>query len=139
MDGHSDCGETLMADTPRFAPHGIRVFVSDLLFASDPEMVTTVLAADASSAAVIHLLDQPDRDPPEHGTMKLVDSETGQVQELFIDDTIRRRYSQRLETHTREWEHACHRRGIHFAAVSAESILAGNFDVLIECGILNAN
>ena len=139
MNGQSDCGETLMADTPRFAPHGIRVFISDLLFASDPEMVTTVLAADASSAAVIHLLDQADRTPPEHGTVKLVDSETGQVQELFIDEPIRRRYTQRLETHTRQWEHACHRRGINFATVSAESILAGSFDALVECGILNTN
>lgn len=136
MDGRYDCGETLMADTPRFAPHGVRVFISDLFFGSDPEMVTTVLAADASSASVVHLLDEPDRNPPEKGTMKLIDSETGQIQELFIDETIRRRYSKRLETHTREWEHACHRRGIRFAEISAESIIAGNVDTLIESGVL---
>ncbi|MGD9127757.1 MAG: DUF58 domain-containing protein [Planctomycetia bacterium] len=136
LDGQNDCGETLMADTPRFAPHGVRVFVSDLLFGSDPEMVTTVLAADASAAAVIHLLDEPDRSPPQRGTMKLIDSETGQLQELFIDETIRQRYQRRLETHTREWEHACHRRGIRFAELTAESALDGNFDTLIESGVL---
>lgn len=136
IDGRSDCGETLMADTPRFAPHGVRVFISDLFFASDPEVVTTVLAADASAATVVHLLDEPDRSPPEHGTIKLIDSETGQVQELFIDETIRRRYTERLETHTREWEHACHRRGLRFVAIPAESILSGNFDMLVENGVL---
>ena len=74
-NGERDCGETLVAAPPRLQPRGIRAFISDLLFAADPEAVTAVLADQASAASVVQLLDAPDRLPPQRGTVRLVDSE----------------------------------------------------------------
>ncbi len=136
LDGREDAGEALIQAPPRLQPRGIRVFISDLLFAGDPEMVTAVLAEQASAAAVVQLLDEPDRQPPEYGTVRLVDSETGRTHELFVDATVRRRYCSRLENHTRQWEAACARRGLRFAPLDAESLDAGNVDSLLERGVL---
>ena len=136
FDGTHNSGNIFIQSPPRMQPRGIRVFISDLLFAADPEMVTAVLADQASAASVIQLLDEPDRTPPENGTVRLVDSETGQVHEIFVDATVRLRYSARLENHTRQWEAACARRGLRFASLTAEALESGNLDVLLEQGVL---
>ena len=136
LDGTRDCGETLIQAPPRLQPRGIRVFISDLLFGADPEAITAVLADQASAASVVQLLDEADRSPPERGTVRLVDSETGETYEIFIDATIRRRYQSRLENHRRQWEAACARRGLRFAVLDAERIRDGNVDTLLEQGVL---
>jgi uncharacterized protein (DUF58 family) len=138
IDGKGDSGEIFVSDAPRLQPRGIRVFISDLLFTADPEIVTTMLARQASGASIIQLMDEDDRTPPEHGTIKLIDSETNAQYEAYIDDASRRRYLKRLEEHLRQWEMACQRRGIAFAMPSAQDLLDGNLDDLVSRGVLRA-
>jgi uncharacterized protein (DUF58 family) len=136
LDGHLNSGEVFAATPPRFVHRGVRIFVSDLLFPTDPELVAAVLARDAAVSAVVQLLDSEDRDPPQNAMLRLVDSETGEIRELRIDGSVRRRYAKRLETHSNQWRAACQRRGILFASVAAEALLDGDVDSLIQGGVL---
>jgi len=138
FDSTRDSGEVFVTDAPRLQPRGIRVLISDLFFAADPELVTAVLARGASSAAIVQVLDQEDTSPPRHGTDRLIDSETGEPLEIFIDDVARRRYIERLEEHIRQWRCACERRNVTLVTVDAEEVLAGNVDGLLVRGILRA-
>ncbi len=136
FDGNDDSGKVFVTTPPRFHPRGLRIFVSDLLFPTDPQAVTAVLARQDATVAVVQLMDQADREPPEQGTLRLVDSETGEVHELYVDSNVRRRYQTRLEEHTQAWERACRRQGIRFARLAAEAVLEGDAEELIRRGVL---
>jgi len=138
FDGRGDSGDVFVSETPRMQPRGIRVMISDLMFAADPEVVTTVLSRGSSYASIVQILDHDDRTPPQHGTVKLIDSETLAAYEVYIDDFTRQRYIQRLEQHVRGWEVACERRGISFTTLAAEDVLDSNLDDLVSRRILRA-
>ena len=136
LNGRRDSGEVFAATPPRFVHRGVRIFVSDLLFPTDPEIVASILSREAAVSGVVQLLDSEDRDPPQNAMLRLVDSESGEIRELRVDGDVRRRYSRRLETHSNQWRAACRRRGILFASLTAESLLDGNVDPLIQGGVL---
>ena len=58
---------------------GIRVFISDLLWPGNPLQTVRRLRDGAAMLFVIQLLAREDATPPEHGSVRLVDSETDEV------------------------------------------------------------
>src|SRR5690242_5440891 len=94
---------------PKFRRLGVRVFVSDLLWPGDPFHLLRRLRDGAASLFVIQLLAREDATPPEHGNLRVVDSETGDESEIYIDSGIAKQYTdnlsrlqQRSEEHTSE-------------------------------------
>jgi len=115
--------DALQQQPPSWRPRGIRIFVSDLLFLADPEQVVAVLAANAAVAVVVQLLAASDANPPGEGNLRLIDSETNQRFELFLDSLARKRYLANLGRHQENYNAACRRHGATMTTLIDETFL----------------
>lgn len=115
--------DALLQQPPSWRPRGIRVFVSDLLFLADPEQVVAALASNAALTVVVQLLAKSDADPPEEGNLRLIDSETNQRFELFLDSLARKRYLANLGRHQENYNAACRRHGATMTTLIDETFL----------------
>jgi uncharacterized protein (DUF58 family) len=117
--------EAAMARTPPpFRPRGVRILVSDLLWAGDPAAFVKRFAAGAATTAVVQVLARADADPQLTGEVRLVDSETGLARDLTIDDAALARVRRRLTDLQTDWARATRRVGGVFCPVTAETFLA---------------
>lgn len=116
---------------------GVRVLISDLLCPDDPWPIVSRLAEGASSTHVVQLLARQDVDPSWTGDMRLVDSESGQLQELRLDATAMARYREQLDRLREQWRHACARAGTQMTELIAEEVV-GRWDLtrLVRAGVL---
>ncbi len=64
--------------SPKLRRLGIRVFISDLLWPGNPLQTIRRLREGAATLFVIQLFARDDATPPEHGSIRLVDSETNE-------------------------------------------------------------
>ncbi|MCL2349462.1 MAG: DUF58 domain-containing protein [Planctomycetaceae bacterium] len=115
--------EAILRQPPAWRPRGIRIFVSDLLFLADPEPMVAAITSDAAVAAVVQLLAQSDAKPPDEGNLRLIDSETNQRFELFLDSPARKRYLDNLARHQENYNAACRRHGAIMTTIIAEDFL----------------
>lgn len=107
---------------PKFRRLGVRVLVSDLLWPGDPLHLLRRLRDGAASLFVIQLLAREDATPPEHGNLRVVDSETGAESEIYIDSGIARQYADNLAQLQQSWNDACRQCGAHLTTVIAEDL-----------------
>jgi uncharacterized protein (DUF58 family) len=122
---------------PGWRPRGLRVLLSDLLWDVAPLAVLRSFADRAAVAVVVQVLAQADVDPPEGGTVRLVDSETEDVRDLFVDAVSARRYRESLRLHQQNWHQACRQTGAVFASVVAEDVVRGwKLDELVAADVL---
>ena len=98
----------------------MRILLSDLLFLGDPMQMLSGLTQNASSVIVIQLLSGGDVDPPDRGSYRLTDSETGELREVFIDAATQQRYYRTLADHQQNWNRAAQQVGATFTTVVAE-------------------
>lgn len=117
--------EAFHRQPPRWASKGIRVLVSDLLFLGDPVQLLSHFARDASAVFVIQILANSDANPPEHGNVRLVDCETGQIQEIYVDANAQKRYRDSLARHQENWRRAAVQVGAVFSTMIAEQFCDG--------------
>lgn len=84
---------------PRVAlrPLGLRVLITDALWADDPQPVLQRLAAGCSQFVAVQVLDAFEQAPTEMAAVRLVDCETGQRRELRLDRAACDAYRERLE------------------------------------------
>ena len=75
---------------PPWRPKRLRVFISDLLFPGEPLRMLSHLSERAASVIVIQVLADADVNPPERGNIRLIDSESDETQEVFIDAAAER-------------------------------------------------
>jgi hypothetical protein len=95
------------------------------------------LAQGAASVIIVQVIGAADADPPERGRLRLVDSETDQQREIFIDDGVIERYRQALARHQQNWNRACTRTGAVMINLIAEEIVADwNLEALVKAGVL---
>ncbi len=86
---------------------------------------------------VMHLLARADKDPPEGKSLRLVDSETGEMREIHVDAVVARRYREGLARHQENWHHACRQVGAVFVSVVAEDLLHDwDLDELVAAEVL---
>jgi uncharacterized protein (DUF58 family) len=129
--------EAFIRAPPRFRRQGIRVLISDLLWLGEPAAVLQRMAHGAASLVVAQTLASADADPPERGRVRLLDSETDEHREIFIDDKAIRRYRDALARHQQNWHNACRQVGAVMVNVIAEDIVADwNLEALIKAGVL---
>ena len=118
-------------------PHGIRVFISDLLWLGEPLELLRGIADRASAVYVLQVLAAVDADPSDLGNFRLVDSETGEYEELFLDATALARYRRNLQRHCDNWHRAARQLGGLFLPLVAERLVAGwDLSALLEAGII---
>ena len=80
-------------------------------------------AERATAVIVVQVLAEVDVDPTAHGNIRLVDSETDQAQEIFVDAAAERRYHDVLTRHQESWHLAAKQTGAIMTTVVAENIL----------------
>jgi len=86
---------------------------------------------------VAQTLASVDVDPPERGRVRLLDSETDERREIFIDDAAIRRYRDALARHQQNWHRACRRIGAALVNIIAEEVVADwNLEALVKAGVL---
>lgn len=115
--------EALTQLPPAWRARGIRIFVSDLLFPVDPTTVVAQVAGDAAVCVFVQLLAESDLEPPEQGNLRLVDCETHERLELYLDTLARERYKRNLTRHQENYHLACRRHGALLTTVVAERFL----------------
>lgn len=107
---------------PKFRRLGVRVFVSDLLWPGEPIQLLRRFREGAAALHVIQLLARDDATPPEHGNLRVVDSETGAESELYIDSAVARQYADNLAQLQQSWADACRQCGAQMTTLVAEDL-----------------
>jgi uncharacterized protein (DUF58 family) len=134
-DGHT--ADALTRGPAAFRRQGMRALLSDLLWLDEPLSVLRRLAQGAAAVVVVQVLADADRNPPERGRVRLVDSETGEQCELFLDDEAIRRYRDALARHQQNWQRACRQAGATMVSLVAEEVVADwNLDALVQAEVL---
>ncbi|HTU22107.1 MAG TPA: DUF58 domain-containing protein [Gemmataceae bacterium] len=127
----------LTRGTPAWWPRGVRVLLSDLLWVGEPLLAVRPFTEGASAAAVIQLLAEADINPPEESALRLIDAETEQMREIYVDAILARRYREGLARHQQNWHQACRASGAIFSTVVAETLLRDwKLDELIAAELL---
>lgn len=108
--------------SPKLRRLGIRVFISDLLWPGNPIQTVRRLREGAAALFVIQLLGREDTTPPEHGSIRLVDSETDEVTEIYIDAATQKQYAENLAQVQQSWDEACRQCGAHLTTIIAEDL-----------------
>ncbi len=122
---------------PIWRRQGIRIFISDLLFLGDPQGVLEPLTHDAAATHVIQLLAEADANPPQRGNVRLVDCETHEVREVFVDATAQQQYRAALGRHQQNWHRACRGLGATMTTLIAERLLEDwRVQPLVEAEVL---
>lgn len=122
---------------PSWRPQGIRVLLSDLLWMGDPLQFLSYFADRSTHIIVLQVLAERDLKPPPQGYVELVDSETGETQDVFIDAIAQRRYQDAFTRHRQNWMHAARQVGAMFSSVVAEDIVEHwHLDDLVAAEIL---
>ncbi|MRR10292.1 DUF58 domain-containing protein, partial [bacterium] len=136
---HFDLNSTLTPDQafemlpPKLRRMGVRVLVSDLLWPGDPLQTVRRLRQGAAALFIVQLLAREDAEPPEHGSLRLVDSETGATQDVFVDAAVRERYLGNLSLLQQAWDNACQQCGARMA-----TLIAGGAGTELECAALES-
>jgi uncharacterized protein (DUF58 family) len=123
---------------PSWRPNGMRVLLSDLLWPSDPLAALSRLAERATAVILVQVLAEVDVNPIERGNIRLVDSETDEVQEIFLDTVAEKRYRAAFAHHQENWNLAAKRTGAVMTTVIAEHILSDwRLEPLVAAEVLN--
>ena len=131
------CDESFRAHFPGWRNRGVRILISDLFWIGDPYSTMSVLSEGASAVYIVQLLARADTEPQLAGNVRLIDSETEQRREMFIDAIQLERYKQRLSAHQQNWSRSCRQFGAKMTTVVAEEVVEGwNLDKLVLSEIL---
>jgi uncharacterized protein (DUF58 family) len=102
--------------------NGIRIFISDLLWPGEPLAALQRLAEGAAATVIVQVLARADTEPPPPGSTALLDVETGERLDLFVDEATRARYTRALADHQQNWRRFCLQTGAILALLEAENI-----------------
>lgn len=122
---------------PTWRPQGIRMIISDLLWLGDPLELLLGLSDRAAAVYVLQVLAKEDIEPSMHGNARLVDSEDGQNEEIYLDATALARYRTNMQRHRENWRLAARQVGAVFVSLVAERLCENwDFSPLVEAEIL---
>jgi hypothetical protein len=89
----------------------------------DPEIFLRYLSEQAAQVIIVQVLAEDDRTPPKRGNYRLVDSETGESQEIYIDAVAEQQYKDAFSRHLEYWHSAARQVGAVMTTVIAEKIV----------------
>ncbi|MBN2841744.1 MAG: hypothetical protein JXM68_01560, partial [Sedimentisphaerales bacterium] len=121
----------------RMRPRAMRLFISDLLWPGEPMEVMQALSEHSSCVIVVQILGRLDIDPPGPGNTRLIDSETGNMVEVYLDSVARSRYIERFKRHQQLWQDACrHCQSVMTTLVADEFLTQMQMDDLVAKGVI---
>lgn len=129
--------DAFLQHPPAWRPRSLRVIVSDLFWIGDPLQLLGPCADRATAVIVVQVLARADVELPAEGNLRLLDVETGQRREMYVDGAARRRYQEALTRHQEQWHQACRQVGGYFAPVIAEDVVRDwRLEALVAAEIL---
>jgi len=78
------------------------------------------LREGAAGLFVVQLLGRDDVTPSDHGSIRLLDSESNEMTEIYIDSTVKKQYSDNLARLQQSWDDACRQCGAQMTTLVAE-------------------
>jgi uncharacterized protein (DUF58 family) len=137
FDFPGNLAESFARRPPAWRPRGIRVLLSDLLWMGDPLQVLGNFAEKSTVVIVLQVLAEADADPSDLGHLRLIDAETDQMREIFVDGQAQRKYRAALARHQEIWQTACRQVGALFAVIIAEQVVRDwRLDELVAAEVL---
>jgi len=100
--------------------NAIRVLISDLLFAGDPDPSLRLLAARHGSPVLMVPFSRDEATPDWEGNYEFVDAERKSHHPHRIEPSVLRRYKETYANHFALWKNACRRQQCTLARVAAE-------------------
>ena len=97
---------------------GLVILISDLLSEAGYESGLRELLGRGDQAALIHVLAPDELDPSLSGDLQLVDSETGQEQDVSIDGGMRGLYRERALAWVQAVQTDCRKRGVRYQSLT---------------------
>lgn len=129
--------QSLSRALPRWRRQGVRILLSDLLWPDEPAHLLQPLTREAAHVIVIQLLAAQDAEPTARGRLRLIDAESGEPREIFVDDAALARYRAALARHQQHWRQACRQSGATFIELIAETVVNDwNLTPLVAADIL---
>jgi uncharacterized protein (DUF58 family) len=130
--------DSFVRSPPAFRRQGIRILLSDLLWLESPTSTLRRLAEGAATLVLVGILAEADLNPPARGSVKLLDFESHETQEIFLDAVAVQRYREALAAHRQSWALACRQSGTIFVTVIAEQLTRDwRLDELVAAQILS--
>jgi len=99
----------------------LRMLISDLLFPSAPELITTPLTTNRGRGILLAPFCAEEADPHWTGNIDFEDVETAHHEKRRVPTATRERYLLAYRRHFELWREPCLRQGIAMARVSAEA------------------
>lgn len=131
-------GESIHFFAGRFHRRGIRIVISDFLWACHPADFLRRICEGAQKSWLLRLdafsLPQAEGDV----TVSMTDSETGETRECLLDEELLKRYHARRESHRDLWSREAEQAGVELLDISHEA-LADNLacSLLVKKGLLS--
>ena len=120
FDGEISPLEALQRSSVRWRRFGLRLFISDLLWMGEPLHFMRLLGEGAANTIVVQITSRADENPELQGNVRLVDSESGDEEELLITPAALRSYLDALRRHRANWHEGARRAGVRFVHLPAE-------------------
>jgi uncharacterized protein (DUF58 family) len=118
--GATNLNGSLCAYAAASGRSGLAVLISDLLSPAGYVEGLSALAARGHEVAVVHVLAPDEVDPALAGDLRLLDVETGAVQEVTVDGGMRALYRSRLAAWRDEIGAACRARDVRYVPVKTD-------------------
>ncbi len=121
--GRTNLIHTLMQLNKHAREKGLLILVSDLMQGTEPDYLGAGkglirFTNRGFEASVIHLLSREEENPPFSGWVKLKDSETGEIQTLWLGEKERDIYLKELTAFSEEWRRFCLHHGIKYFRIN---------------------
>ena len=119
-EGHEGRDFAALLETVPLRGGSLRVLLSDLLFETAPEQLTSTLAASRGRALILAPFCRDESQPDWSGNVEFENVETAARDKRRVEREVRDRYLQAYATHFMLWREQCTRRGLYFARVASE-------------------
>jgi len=137
FDSASDPYQAFLRRPPDLTGRGIRILISDLFWLGEPVDMLRLLGEQAAGVFVIQLLAKADAEPGLQGNMRIVDCESDEAEDVFVNTAVIQEYKQRLYHHQYNWSQACRQMNAAMSTLVAEEILPHwQLDELVKSQIL---
>lgn len=113
-----DFNRLLIDQAKRQRRAGLIIVISDMMHAGGYVDGIGALVGRGSEVVVMHTLSPEEIEPTLNGDLRLIDAETGQAQEVTIDNGLRDIYMRRLNEWRSHISADLRRRGVHYLPLS---------------------
>jgi uncharacterized protein (DUF58 family) len=121
--GHADLNQALRRGALEAKQAGVAIVLSDFLDPAGYESGLNALIGRGFQVNVAQILAPEELNPTTYGDLRLVDSETGGLQEVTFGKFRLKAYQQTVQNYIQRLREFCQPRGIHFFSVASDTSL----------------